>query len=212
MLVLYKAIWRVSWKRQLFLIGLAIAIAALAAVPLEYQKDIINELTDQEIDRDKLFQMPGGVFAAILFNLDLKWLLGYGSGILGEDIIRLLWQRIFLNTTQGMAAAHTVTVTTMISVEAEELGKFTDDAFSQPVVQTGTLINVVGFIAATQPWLGIIAAAMILPQIVLVLATQVRVNRYVAERVRILRGANDQVTSDQIQALTDYILSEFDAI
>jgi len=125
MLVLYKAIWRVSWKRQLFLIGLAIAIAALATVPLEYQNDTINELTDREIDRDKLFQTVGGMFAAILLSLGLKSLLGYPSGILGEDIIRPLRRRIFLDTTQGTATAHTATVTTMISAEAEELGKFT---------------------------------------------------------------------------------------
>jgi ABC-type bacteriocin/lantibiotic exporter with double-glycine peptidase domain len=215
MLALYRAIWRVSWRRQLLLIVLSLAIAALAAVPLNFQKDIINELTAAEIDADKLAFMATGMFGVILLSLSLKWLMGYRASLLGEDVIRLIRKRIFTVAHNPDADGPDIsggTLTTMISAEAEELGKFCGSAFSQPVVQFGTLVSVTGFIAATQPVLGVVALCMILPQVVLVLATQVQVNRYVAERVRVLRAAGAQISSPEVDALVADVLGAFDRI
>ncbi|MCV6585228.1 MAG: ABC transporter transmembrane domain-containing protein [Marinibacterium sp.] len=215
MFELYAAIWRVSWRRQIVLIILSIAIAALAAVPLNFQQDIINALTQKDVSPEHLTEMAAGMFAVILLSLSLKWLLGYRSGVLGEDVIRILRRRIFLSGGTAPDSSATISkgkLTTMVSAEAEELGKFTGSAFSEPVVQFGTLVSVVGFIAATQPRLGMIAAGIILPQVILVLATQIRVNRYVAARVRILRQASDDMVSAQVQALSDDIQAQFDDI
>ena len=55
MFQLYAAIWRVSSGRQIVLILLSLAIAFLAAVPLEFQKDIVNLLTENEINEEDLF-------------------------------------------------------------------------------------------------------------------------------------------------------------
>lgn len=53
---------------------------------------------------------------------------------------------------------------------------------------------------------------MIVPQIVIVLASQRKVNIYVAERVRILRSATDQLTVDKIEEVTQDVHDQFDAI
>ncbi len=216
MWAMYIAIWRVSGPRQILLILLAIAIAALAAVPLNFQKDIINELTEEVLDGADLVALCSGMMGVIVLSLGLKWVLGYSSGKLGEDVIRLIRNRIYSiangDTVNKPVNVASGTLTTMISAEAEELGKFTGGAFSEPVVQIGTLISVVGFIASTQPRLGLIALMIIFPQIVIVLLTQLQVNRLVAQRVQVLRGATDKIVHQDVVEVQQAVLDDFDQI
>jgi ABC-type bacteriocin/lantibiotic exporter with double-glycine peptidase domain len=211
---LYVTIWRVSGRRQIILIVLAIAIAALAAVPLEFQKQIINLLSDRKLASQHLLLLGAGMLAAVLISLGLKWLMGYLSGILGEDVVRTIRNRL-VAVAGNPANATTIptgTLATAISSEAEELGKFAGNAFSQPVVQIGTLISVIGYIASTQPGLGAIALAMIAPQIALVYLSQIKVNTLVADRVHVLRRASNRITTEDVQAITAEVAAEFDSI
>ncbi len=215
MFKLYRAIWRASAGRQIILIILSIAVAALAAVPLEFQRDIINHLTTDDVQADRLLWLGAGMMAVILLSLGLKWVLGYRAGTLGEDMVRLIRQRLLLRSADLNETGEDVrkgTMTTAISAEAEELGKFAGGAFSDPVVQIGTLISVIGYISSTQPGLGLIAFSMIVPQIVIVLVSQRKVNVFVAERVRILRNATDRLTTEQIEETSREIETEFDSI
>lgn len=213
MFQLYSAIWRVSGRRQVVLILLSAAIAALAAVPLEFQKRIVNLLTKGDIDARNLVLLGAGMLAAILLSLGLKWLMGYRSGLLGEDLIRLIRNRLVAGAEDpDNGKVQTGTLATAVSAEAEEVGKFAGSAFSQPVVQIGTLFSVIGFIASTQPRLGLIALAMILPQIVLVLLSQRQVNALVAERVHVLRRATNGITASDIRDTADSVIRDFDTI
>ncbi len=214
MIALYAAIWRVSGRRQIVLILLSLAIAALAAVPLEFQRDIINLLTEGHMDRRDLFLLGAGMSLAILLSLALKWLMGYRSGLLGEDVIRLIRNRLVqaAQAPSGEKAVPLGTLSTAIAAEAEEVGKFAGSAFSQPVVQIGTLISVIGYIASTQPGLGGIALAMILPQVVLVYLSQKKVNVLLAERVRLLRATTDRLTAEDLRQISDAVAAEFDRI
>ncbi|MFC6687820.1 ABC transporter transmembrane domain-containing protein [Jhaorihella thermophila] len=214
MIALYAAIWRVSGKRQIVLILLSIAIAALAAVPLEFQRDIINLLTEGDIQPRELFLLGAGMSLAILLSLSLKWISGYRSGILGEDVIRLIRNRL-VQRAREQGEKNRVplgTLTTAISAEAEELGKFAGSAFSEPVVQIGTLVSVIGYIASTQPGLGGIALAMILPQVVLVYLSQKKVNALLAERVRVLRATTDRITAQDPRGISGAVAEDFDRI
>ncbi len=215
MFQLYRAIWRASAGRQIILIVLSIAIAGLAAVPLEFQRDIINHLTEDNVDTERLIYLGSGMMSVILLSLVLKWVLGYRAGTLGEDMIRMIRQRLLLRSSDLGENGETIrkgTMTTAISAEAEELGKFAGGAFSDPVVQIGTLISVIGYISSTQPGLGLIAFSMIVPQIVIVLISQRKVNVFVAERVRILRSATDRLTTDDIDAVARDVEAQFDEI
>ncbi|MEM6659830.1 MAG: ABC transporter transmembrane domain-containing protein [Pseudomonadota bacterium] len=212
---LYSAIWRVSAGRQVILILLSIAVAALAAVPLEFQREIINHLTSDDVGAQRLILLGVGMMAVILLSLALKWVLGYRAGTLGEDIIRLIRQRLLRRSADVTETGEDIrkgTMTTAVSAEAEELGKFAGGAFSDPVVQVGTMISVIGYISSTQPGLGLIALSMILPQVIIVLVSQRKVNVFVAERVRILRTANDNLTTADIEAVEHDINAMFDEI
>ncbi len=215
MLRLYSAIWRASAGRQILLILLSVAVAALAAVPLEFQRAIVNHLTSLDVGAERLVYLGLGMMGVILLSLALKWVLGYRAGTLGEDIIRLIRQRLLWRSSDINETGESVrkgTMTTAISAEAEELGKFAGGAFSDPVVQIGTLISVIGYISSTQPGLGLIAFSMIVPQIIIVLVSQRKVNVFVAERVRILRSATDQLTTEDLEAVEQDINALFDDI
>jgi ABC-type bacteriocin/lantibiotic exporter with double-glycine peptidase domain len=155
------------------------------------------------------------MMGVILLSLALKWLMGYRSQILGEDIIRLIRRRLFdaaSGTEQSNGIIRVGTLSTAISAEAEDLGKFAGGAFSEPVMQIGTLVSVVGFVASTQPILGAIAFCMIFPQIVIVLYTQTKVNALLAERVRVLRAATDRFSVKHLQEVENSVLEDFDRI
>ncbi len=215
MLRLYSAIWRASAGRQIILILLSLAVAALAAAPLEFQRDIVNHLTSGNIEVNHLVLLGAGMMGVILLSLTLKWVLGYRAGTLGEDLIRLIRGRLLaraVDIEQEGQGLRTGTMTTAVSAEAEELGKFAGGAFADPVVQIGTLISVIGYISSTQPGLGLIAFSMIVPQIVIVLVSQRKVNIFVAERVHTLRNSTDRLTQADIEDATKAILTQFDDI
>ncbi|MBB94066.1 MAG: ABC transporter permease [Rhodobacteraceae bacterium] len=212
MLELYAAIWRVSGRRQVILILLSMAIAALAAVPLSYQKDIINELTDDQISQSLLIELCAEMMGIIVLSLGLKWALGFLANTLGEDVIRRLRRRIYGVAVGGGTEISAGTATTMVSAEAEELGKFAGSAYSEPVVQLGTMVSVVGYIATAQPFLGLIALCIVAPQVVLVLSTQRVVNRLVAERVQVLRQATRDMVENDLAAEVSAVTTAFDTI
>lgn len=212
---LYAAIWRVSARRQIFLIVLAVAIAALAAAPLKFQQDIVNLLSKGGSTHSQLFVLCAGMMGVILLSLALKWVNGYVSSLLGEDVIRTIRIRLATAVSEGRDEPLHIqagTISTAVSAEAEELGKFAGTAFSEPVMQIGTLISVIGFVASTEPILGLIAATMVFPQVIIVLSTQRQVNKLVAERVKILRATTDKIARDDLQKLQGEVLEDFDRI
>jgi ABC-type bacteriocin/lantibiotic exporter with double-glycine peptidase domain len=215
MFPLYGTIWRISSQRQIVLIALSLGIATLAAVPLKFQQEIVNLLTEGSFQASQLFLLGSGMIGVILLSLALKWSVGYRSNLLGEDAIRFIRTillRRAVNEEKSNGDILTGTLSTAISAEAEELGKFAGIAFSEPVIQIGTLISVVVFVASTQPGLGIVAFAMIVPQITLVLFSQRKVNALLTERVRVLRRATDEISAPQLQSVVNTVLEDFDEI
>ena len=99
---------------------------------------------------------------------------------------------------------------TMVSAEAEQVGKFSGSALSEPIVQAGTLVVIVGYIAANQPSLGLIAIGMIIPQVFIVLLVQTRVNSLVSDRVHTLRKATNWLVDPDRSAAE--ITPKFDEI
>ena len=159
--------------------------------------------------------LGGGMMLVILLSLSLKCLMGYRSKLLGEDVIRLIRKRLLTSAAKqekSQGEILTGTLSTAISVEAEELGEFAGNAFSEPVMQVGTLISVIGFVASTQPGLGIVAFSMIAPQAGIVLLTQSKVNALLAERVRLLRRTTDLITATELQAAVNSVIEDIDHI
>jgi ABC-type multidrug transport system fused ATPase/permease subunit len=216
MLELYQRIWLGTWPAQIVLVVLSLSIAALAAVPLQYHKDIINGLAGS-MERHELLRLGAQFLGILVLSAAVKFVLGYRMSILCETAIRLVRTRIYLK--QGNAREPGVdepvqqgTLATMIAAEAEEVGKFVGAAVSTPVMQVGILVSVVAFIAANQPYLGLLAMGVVLPQALIVILLQKHINARIAERVTALRRATNRVVAEDIKGVEQAILSDFDAV
>jgi ABC-type multidrug transport system fused ATPase/permease subunit len=117
------------------------------------------------------------------------------SAGLGESMIQSLRQEIFSSgsslprdtTVDETAKDQSGTFVTMISTEAEAVGKFVGDCISTPIVQAGTLLSVLGYMLYTEALLGLVVLVIAMPQVFVVPMIQRRINAQVRERVRTLR-------------------------
>ncbi len=215
MVELYRQIWIRTAREQLVLILLSVIVAVLAAVPLDYQKRIVNGMTESA-QWTELLRLGLEMFGVVLISLGLKGFLAYRTGLLAEDVARQIRLDRFdaaVRTTDGKSVArHTGTLANIVSSEAETMGKFVGTAISEPLLQLGTLISVVGYIATTSPGLGLVVAGIVLPQILLVLFTQPRINALVGDRVRVMRGSVDTITSTPLTEVQSDVAGDFDKL
>ncbi len=216
MFELYRRIWHATGRAQIVLIILSIAVAMLAAAPLQYQKDIINGLSG-DISVDDLLLLGAQFLGVLILSGGLKFIMGYRSSILSEGVIRRLRTVVYQGDLQRQEPSDDPplargTLASMITAESEEVGKFTGAAFSTPLMQIGTLLSVIAFIAASQPELGFFAAAVVIPQAIIVVVLQKHINRNIKERVKLLRQATSAIVATDIKVAEQDILADFDRI
>lgn len=212
-LELYKRIWNVTGREQILLIVLSLVVAGLAAAPLQFQKDIINGL-GATMDERHLVTLCAGYLGVLALSSALKFVLRYRSSILSEAVIRRVRETVYRNLAgdEAWAGDKRGTMVTMIAAEAEEVGQFAGGAIASPLLQLGTLISVVVYIATTQPLLGLFLVAVVVPQAVIVLMLQKRVNDRVGRRVKILRRATGAITAEKVGQIGQDVLDDFDEI
>jgi ABC-type multidrug transport system fused ATPase/permease subunit len=210
---LYGLIWRITSRQQLLLIALAIIVAALAAAPLRFQQLVINSL----VEGGDIYRVAGlcaGLLGVTLLSAALKFALSFRMSILGESIVLRLRDRLYANyvtdvTTGAPDTPKRGTLVTMLTAETESVGAFAGSAIAAPLMQLGTLISVIAFIFASQPRLGVLALGVVLPQAVIVLAIQSRINRRVRERVQALRDASDRISDSDLKRVEDAVVTDF---
>lgn len=213
---LYRTIWRVTKSNQYLLIVLSLCVAALAAAPLKFQQLVINSLVERG-DIRHLAWLCGGFFAAVLLSATLKFALNFRMSLLGEHAVLMIRQRLYGNyvsdTRSGIEGLpKRGTLVTMLASEAESVGTFAGGSVAVPLMLVGTLVSVVGFITVSQPWLGVIALAVILPQAVIIVGIQGRINARVRERVQALRDATDRISESELLELELRVVEDFDTI
>lgn len=213
---LYRAIWRVTGRQQLGLIALSLLVAALAALPLKFQQLAVNSLVEHA-EVKKLAWLCAGFFGAVVLSAALKFVLGLSLSLVGERVVLLIRERLHANAvadTNGGAAAPVErgTLVTMLAAEAEVVGSFAGGAIATPIVQVGTLASVIGFIVASQPWLGLMALTVVIPQAAIVVGIQNRINGRVRERVQSLRDASSRLSTGSLAAVDPAVTGDFRAI
>jgi len=213
LLAFYRAIWRLTWRRQLVLVALSLVVAGLAAAPLRLQQEIINHLVAAGAVAT-LAWLCAGYLGVVALSGGLKFALSFLTAGVGERMVRLIRGRVFGRTVEQEPQARVSrgTLVTMTSAEAEGVGAFAGAAIAAPVLQIGTLISVIGFIAASQPELGLIALAVIVPQVVIVVVIQARINRAARARTRKLRDASDRLSAGDLARIEAEVMADYDDI
>jgi ABC-type bacteriocin/lantibiotic exporter with double-glycine peptidase domain len=120
-----------------------------------------------------------------------KLALNIYRGWVGERAKRDLRRRVhtFVETrgaappaveAQGIAVS-------MIVAEVEPIGGFVGESVSEPLLQIGIMLSVLGYLVHIDPWMALAAFGLFIPQLVFVPLLQSAVNRRTGARIQVLR-------------------------
>ena len=178
-------LWATGWH-QAGLAFLSASVFLLSAVPLEIQRRIINDLTERGTLRNVLWLSFGYAGVACADQI-LKMLLNVYRGWVAERTIRSLRRTISeADIGETMASPSPIDVgveIAMVLEEAEPIGGFTALSVSQPLLQGGILISVLGYMLALEPLLALLGLAFFVPQVVFVPLFQKSINRRARRRI-----------------------------
>jgi hypothetical protein len=183
---------RKSGLHQVGLAALSAGVFGLSAVPLELQRRIVNDAIKSGATRAILWLAIAYAGVALL-EQGLKLALNVYRGWVSEDAVRTL-RRTLRGTGDGKGqppgaddSQEVGTHSAMVVAEAEPIGGFVGLAISEPLLQVGILVSVIGYMGYLQPWTLLLCAGFLLPQLLFVPPIQRAINRRAGERIRVLR-------------------------
>src|SRR5580700_6764241 len=192
-----------SGVHQLGLAVLSAAVFGLSAVPLELQRRIVNDAIKSGATRTIMWLAIAYAGVAVL-EQGFKLALNVYRGWVSEDAVRTL-RRTLHDTGAGQHAAaqdtgEVGTHTAMVVAEAEPIGGFVGMAISEPLLQTGILVSVIGYMTFLEPWTLVLCAAFLLPQTLFVPLLQQAINRHAGERITTLRKVSGDIVDTGVPA------------
>lgn len=180
---------------------LSVAVFALSAVPLELQRRIVNGLTHKAA-METIAWLALGYAAVALAEQSLKLSLNVYRAWVAEGTVRRLRDTV-CGMVPGVHAASAEGAgieIAMVLEEVEPIGGFTGISVSEPLLQVGILVSVVGYMFVLQPWLALLGLAFFLPQTVLVPLLQSAINRRARERILIKRDVSGAIAEGRVAA------------
>lgn len=196
----YAYIYQFSFRPQVVVVLLTLALLPLAPIPLELQRRILDDaIATGDVEllvRLGLFYL-GALGLAALLKLAMKIQREFISAGIVHALRRSLYYCIYTIVPpakwQGEIKDRVDegAVVSMLTGEAEKLGGFAGQALSGPLLQVGTLVTILGYMFWIEPLVAAIALALYSPQFLIVPLSQVRLNtltRAKAMKVRELGG------------------------
>ena len=186
-------------KHQAGLAALSIAVFLLSAAPLELQRRIVNTIVDHGA-LATLVWLAAAYAAVALAEQALKLALNVYRAWVAESTVRSL--RTVAGGTAA-AAGRTSPADTGIEIavileEVEPIGGFTGISVSEPLLQSGILVSVIGYMFYLDAELTLIALAFFLPQLIFVPLLQGAINRRAQSRILTKRGMSGDIVEAAI--------------
>lgn len=205
---LYVFIWKASGGAQLVVSLLSVLLIPLAMVPLELQRRIVDDAVSGHNLR---LLVTLGLFylGIILMQQTIKYGLNLSRGMVIEDVTRRLRNLIHLSieaeAERGAAHAHAHnhnhvsrdpgSVVSMVAAEAEDVGGFVGDSVSMPLVQGGTILAVLGYLAWVDIRIASFAVLLYLPQYLIVRKVQAVINRLARGHAKVVRRLGQEIVA-----------------
>ncbi len=187
---IYRYVLTTSGWHQLGLVGLTIAVFLLEIVPLELQRRVVNDLVK---DRDFwwIIELCGVYAGTVLVQGGTKLVLNIYRSWVSERATRDLRRRVHVLVSSSSAASSTLEAegvqASMIVAEVESIGGFVGESASEPLLQGGILLSVLGYMIHVDFWMAVTAFLLFVPQLVFVPLMQGAMNRRTRARVQIIR-------------------------
>lgn len=196
---LYRYIWKVSARDQVLLSLLAVAIFLIELAPLELQRRIVNGAVE-----GRGFDFIGMlclVYVAVeLVHGGLKLVLNVYRGAVSEAANKRL--RMQMNPSAdaakpdaGKQAEEGVKIS-MIVAEVESVGNFVGSSFSEPLLNAGVLLSILGYMVFTQPWMALVALLIFVPQFLFIPFLQEAINRRTKRRIETMRALSVDIVDE----------------
>lgn len=187
---LFGFILSTTGRHQVFLSILTAVVFLLELVPLEIQRRVVNDLAEKR-DWNLILLLAAAYAGMAVFHGLIKLGLNLYRSWVGERATRDLRHRAYAPCgspagTKTLPEQSGVQVS-MVVAEVEPIGGFVGAAISEPLLQAGILVTVVGYMTFLEPWLGLVTLAIFLPHTVVVPMVQRIINRRTHLRVQILR-------------------------
>ncbi|MEM6619027.1 MAG: ABC transporter transmembrane domain-containing protein [Pseudomonadota bacterium] len=185
----YRYILTRTYRSQIVVVGLTLALLPLAPVPLELQRRMLDDAVATK-DLELLGYLGLLYLGAMLLAAALKFGMRTQREYISASVVRMLRRSVFFNLyTHAPAHREALTdevdegaVVSIMSSEVEKLGGFAGSAISGPLFEVGTLISILGYMFYVEPLVASIAVALYSPQLVLVPLFQIRMNRLAREK------------------------------
>ncbi len=187
---------RFTGVHQVGLALLSVAVFLLSAVPLELQRRIINDVIGKGTFRT-LFWLAAAYGLVALAEQSLKLILNVYRGWVAESTVRRLRNGVRGKGVASDITSHSHTGTgveiAMILEEAEPIGGFTGISVSEPLLQGGILVSVIGYMFYLEPELALLGLMFFVPQMVFVPLLQMAINRRAEARILTKRGISGTI-------------------
>ena len=199
---LFRFIWKYSKRDQVILLMVTGALFPLLYLTLELPKRIINDAIGAQTETISYygFTFDKVTFLGILCIAFLLSVLCHGllkmrintmKGILSERMLRRFRYQLiarvlrfpqpyFERVSQGELVS-------MVTAESEPMGGLMGDAISQPVLQAGQMVTILGFLFLQSFWFGLAAVSMIPLQAWLIPKLQRQINKLNKKRIQEVR-------------------------
>jgi ABC-type bacteriocin/lantibiotic exporter with double-glycine peptidase domain len=195
----FRYIWKASARDQVILSALSIAVFLLELAPLELQRRIVNGAVER-----REFQFIGLLcliyLAVALVHGGLKLVLNVYRGSVSEATNKRLRMQMNAPETNGSAngqgsGAEGVKISIIVS-EVEAIGSFVGSSFSEPVLNAGILLSILGYMIFMQPWMALVAFLSFCPQLLFIPFLQVAINRRTKRRIETLRSLSVDIVNE----------------
>ena len=199
---LFGFIWKYSKRDQLILLAVTSLLFPMLYLTLELPKRIINDAIGSQTEIVTFYgvDMAQVTFLAVLCTAFLLAVLGHGllkmrintmKGVLSERMLRRfryqLIARILRFPQPYFERVSQGELVSMITAESEPMGGLMGDAISQPVLQAGQMITILGFLFLQSFWFGVAAVSMIPLQGWLIPKLQRQINLLNKKRIQEVR-------------------------
>ncbi len=214
---IYRYIWQVTGRDQIWLSVLSVLTFLLTMAPLELQRRIINDVLHDR-DVEKLVMMCLAYAGIALFMGAIKRSLNIYAGRVSEratltlrHFVHARGRRIALDNNgprfEGIETA-------IVLAEVEPVGGFVGTSISQPLLQGGILLSVFGYMVYLQPWMALVAFVLFSPQLVFVPVMQHMINETAKTRIQIMRDVGTGIVTggEQQESIADGFAQRVDRV
>lgn len=191
----YRYVWLTSRNDQIRIILVIAVVAPLAMVPLELQRRIVDHALVSH-EAWLLLVLGTAYLVRILVQGGLNYVLNVTKGHVLEDVTRDLRCRILQRQGERDEAspdasftskADEGTTVSMLAAESEDIGGFASESLAVPLLQTATILWVLGYLVWVEPLIAGLAVLVYAPQMILVPRVQGIVNRLARKRISLVR-------------------------